>query len=241
MNNEENNIINGHYEKEKNQSKIIKIDNIFKISKATLKIELENGTMGSGFFLKFRRNSQPFYCIVTNNHVITSKLIRDKTKVIINYENETKKLSFDLNKEERIIICFQESTKIDVTIVEITPKDKIDESYFLEPSTKQFEQIEKTKIQIVQYPGGNELSYSDGEISGIYEKNKNMFLHDSGTFGGSSGSPIVLKGEERIFAIHKGTLKKDHKNIGIFIKKIIDVIENYKKTEKKEIIMKMVK
>ena len=169
---------------------------------------------------------------MTNNHIITSKLIRDKTKVIINYENETKKLSFDLNKEERIIICFQESTKIDVTIVEITPKDKIDESYFLEPSTKQFEQIEKTKIQIVQNPGGNELSYSDGEISGIYEKNKNMFLHDSGTFGGSYGSPIVLKWEERVFAIHKGTLKKVNKNIGIFIKKIIDVIVNYKKNGK---------
>ena len=116
--------------------------------------------------------------------------------------------------------------------MEITPKDKIDESYFLEPNTKQFEQIEKTKIQIVQYPGGNELSYSDGEISGIFEKNNNMFLHDSGTFEGSSGSPIVLKGEEKVFAIHKGKLKKDNKNIGIFIKKIIDIIENYKKNGK---------
>lgn len=232
MNWEEDDIINELYEKEKNQSKINKIDNIFKVSKGTLKIELENGKMSSGFFLKFKRNSKPFYCIMTNSHVITSKLIQNKKKVIIKYENEAKKLSFDLNKEERIIICFKESSKIDVTIVEITPKDKIDESYFLEPNTKQFEQIEKTKIQIVQYPGGNELSYSDGEISGIFEKNNNIFLHDSGTFNGSSGSPIVLKGEEKVFAIHKGKLKKGNKNIGIFIKKIIDLIENYKKNGK---------
>ena len=227
MNKEEDDIINEHYEKEKSQCIINKIDNIFKVSRGTLKIELENET-GSGFFLKFKRNNKPFYCIMTNHHVITSDLIKDKKKVIIKYENETKELSIDLNNQERIIICFQESIDIDMTILEIIPKDKIDESYFLEPNTKQFEPKEKAKIQIVQYPGGGELSYSNGEILGNYEKNKNMFLHDSGTFEGSSGSPIVLKGEEKVFAIHK----KDNKNIGIFIKKIIDIIENYKKNGK---------
>ena len=80
MNWEEDDIINELYEKEKNQSKINKIDNIFKVSKGTLKIELENGAMASGFFLKFKRNSKPFYCIMTNSHVITSKLIQNKKK-----------------------------------------------------------------------------------------------------------------------------------------------------------------
>ena len=234
MSKEDDDILNELYEKEKSQSiqnKINKINNIFKISKGTLKIEIENVT-GSGFFLKFKRNNKPFYCIMTNNHVITSNLIDNKKKVTIKYENETKELSFDLNNEERIIICFQESTNIDVTIVEIIPKDKIDESYFLEPNSNQIGQIEKTKIQIIQYPGGGELSYSDGEMSGIFEKNGNMFLHDSETYGGSSGSPIVLKGEEKVFAIHRGKLKNAHKNVGIFIKKIIDIMENYKKNGK---------
>jgi hypothetical protein len=232
---EEDDIINENYEnyeKEKNQSTINIIDNIYKVSKGTLKIELENGKTGSGFFLKCKRNNKPFYCIMTNNHVITCDLIKDKKKVIIKYESELKELSFYLNKKERIIICFEESTDLDVTVLEIIPKDKIDESYFLEPNTKQYEQIKNKNLQIVQYPGGNELSYSNGKISGIYEKNKNMFLHDSGTFHGSSGSPIVLKGEEKVFAIHKGKLKKDNKNVAIFIKKIIDKIENYKKNGK---------
>ena len=222
---------NENNEKEKSQSTINKINNIVKVSKGTLKIELEDGT-GSGFFLKCKRNNKPFYCIMTNDHVITSRLILAKKRVIIKYENEAKELSFYLNKEERIIISFRESADIDVTILEIIPIDKIDESYFLEPNTIQFEQIKKKDLQIVQYPGGAELSYSNGEISGIYEKNKNMFLHGSGTTGGSSGSPIVLKGEEKVFAIHRGKLKKDSKNVGIFIKKIIDEIENYKKNGK---------
>ena len=142
---EEDDIINENYEnyeKEKNQSTINIIDNIYKVSKGTLKIELEDGT-GSGFFLKCKRNNKPFYCIMTNNHVITSDLIKDKKKVIIKYENEAKELSFYLNKKERIIICFEESTDLDVTVLEIIPKDKIDESYFLEPNTEQYEQIEK--------------------------------------------------------------------------------------------------
>ena len=87
MNWEEDDIINELYEKEKNQSKINKIDNIFKVSKGTLKIELENGAMASGFFLKFKRNSKPFYCIMTNSHVITSELIKDKKELLYVFKN----------------------------------------------------------------------------------------------------------------------------------------------------------
>ena len=58
---EEDDIINEIYEKEKNQSTINKIDNIYKVSKGTLKIELEDGKKGSGFFLKCKRNNKQFY------------------------------------------------------------------------------------------------------------------------------------------------------------------------------------
>ena len=51
-------------EKLVNKSQINKIDNIIKISKGTVKIELTNGEKGSGFFLKFNRNNKPFYCLM---------------------------------------------------------------------------------------------------------------------------------------------------------------------------------
>ena len=212
------------------EAKVNQIDNIYKISKGTLKIEIDN-TIGSGFFLKFKRNNKPFYCIMTNNHVITSDYVDNNEKVTIIYENETKKLSFRLDPAERIIQCFKsiKNINIDVTIVEIIEKDGISNSFFLEPNTRDFQHVDGIDIQIVQYPGGEKLSYSNGKMAGIYPKNINMFYHDSGTEKGSSGSPIVLKGEETVIAIHKGKMKNNEKNVGIFIKSIIDTMGKYKK------------
>ena len=41
------------------------------------------------------------------------------------------KKKFKLDKNERIIECFNDSINIDVTIIEIIEKDNIDDSYFL--------------------------------------------------------------------------------------------------------------
>ena len=58
---------------------------------------------------------------------------------------------------------------------------------------------------------------------------------------GSSGSPIVLKNDDRVLGIHKGAIEGKKKNIGIFIRDIIESLKEYKKKEKEKIIMKMVK
>ena len=41
------------------------------------------------------------------------------------------KKKFKLDKNERIIECFNDSINIDITIIEIIEKDNIDDSYFL--------------------------------------------------------------------------------------------------------------
>ncbi len=47
-----------------------------------------------------------------------------------------------------------------------------------------------------------------------------MFYHDASTLEGSSGSPIVLKGKEKVIGIHKGA-KKDKNNV---IKKMLEFL-----------------
>ena len=149
---------------------IKKIDNIYPIFKGTVNIELKNKDSGSGFFMKFLRNKKLFYCLVTNEHVIQQSMVENRDKIMIKYENKTKEFSLELNEKERIIVCFGNyPINIDVTVVQIISKDKIDDSYFLSPCMNYYEsfsyyQLMGRNIQIVQYPKGGELSYSEGKI-----------------------------------------------------------------------------
>ncbi len=78
-----------------------------------------------------------------------------------------KNLIIKLDKKERIIESFKESLGLDIAIVEIIPKDNIDNSFFLIPNYNYNETYEKfinKDIEIVQYPKGNNLSLSQGKI-----------------------------------------------------------------------------
>ena len=217
------------------QNRIYVINKICIIAKCTVKIEIniDNKTyIGSGFFLKFERNNNKmFYCLMTNEHVITPDFINKKIEILIKYENENHSLSLKLDKEERIIIFFKEVLDLDVTIIEIIPKDKIDDSHFLTPSLNPRFDL-TTKMQIVQFPLGNNLSFSNGSIVGIDCKRNCYFYHDASTQSGSSGSPIVLENDNKVFAIHKGTIKEQTSNVGILIGIIVEIMKEYKKNGK---------
>jgi len=212
-----------------NNSEIHNIPNIPIISKGTVKIEF-NDWKASGFFLKFQRNKKPFHCLLTNQHVITPDMVNNKETITIKYDNENKELKLKLNPTKRIIVCFKDFYKLDVTLVEIIKDDKIKEDFYLSPKVNynySFKDFCGKDIQIVQYPGGNDLSYSEGKITRLYNNNENIFYHNSSTQQGSSGGPIVLKGEYTVLAIHKGTNSEE--NVGIFIKNIVEIMKNYSK------------
>ena len=144
------------------------------------------------------------------------------------------KKKFKLDKNERIIECFNDSINIDVTIIEIIEKDNIDDSYFLLLNLDyniENESFINKEIQASQYFGRKYLSLEMGRITGRSSENDYIFYHNADTTLGSSGSPILLKEEKKVIAIHKGA--KDNKiNIGIFIRIIIDIINSKVKRKK---------
>ena len=166
---------------------------------------------------------------MTNQHVITSDMVNRGENILIKYENATKKLSIKLNTKSRNIQCFKGILNLDVTIVEIISKDKINSnSYFLSPNLDYsipYYQSIGSSIQVVQYPKGGQISYSGGKIVEILSLDKNIFFHSASTEAGSSGSPIVFQGEETVLAIHKGAEKNGDSNVWIFLKNIIDIIK----------------
>ena len=207
------------------------ISNIMKVAKGTVKIELDNDKgVASGFFLKLERNNKEFYCLMTNAHVITKKMITNQEKIKIKYDNETKEINLELNEKERIIFCFM-GFGIDITIIEIIPKDGIkDKTYFLNPNTdNNYEEFIGKNIQIIQFPDGKKLSKSEQKITERFTKIDYMFYHNASTIEGSSGSPIILKDDDKVLGIHKGGIRGKKKNVGIFIGIILDVIKEYKR------------
>ena len=213
----------------KKNNKIYDIDNVYTISKSTLLIEYEN-IVGTGFFIKFMKINKPLYCLMTSEHIINSEMIANKKSIDILYENKTKKLTIELNKKERIIRTFLDMG-IDATIIEILKKDKIKEDYFLSPCDEkdydfEYENLINAEIQIIQFPEGENLSYSKGKILKI---DKYRFSYNASTLSGSSGSPIALFGKEKVIGIHKGGNEDKSKNYGDLIVPINAIINQLKK------------
>ena len=224
---EEYKIIN---EKHHYNSALNKIKNLSNLSKGTVKIILKDD-LASGCFLKFKRNKRTFFCLITNQHVITSEMVDKEEEITIKYDNDEKTAKIKLNRNKRIIVCFKEFYNLDVTIVQIIKDDNLIEqnNYFLTPNmdySSPFEKYKGKNIQVVQFPRGGDLSYSEGKILGT---DLNNLFHNASTEEGSSGSPIVFKGEEKVIAIHKGAIKNQNKNIGIFIKDIVEIMKDFSK------------
>ena len=180
-------------------SDINEIDiDLVKVSPSVCKIRAGN-CVASGFFIQVKHNLKELYCLMTNEHVITRDMVFRKETILISYDCEREDLIIKLDKSQRFIEDFK-SINIDITIVEILLKDKIDKSLFLLPEINNNEYLENANIYIAQFPSGNKLSYSKGSIIGI---NGYTLTHSASTQPGSSGSPIFLKNSTKVIAIHK--------------------------------------
>ena len=208
-------------EAETKNSEIKKIDlNLDEILKSLCKIIFKN-EFGIGFFIKLFKDDKELLCLMTNEHVIRKEMVESKEIIDVKYNYEQKWMKIKLDEKERYILYNKE---MDITIIEIISKDKIEDEYFLLPNINKKDYINKD-VYIVQYPDGNDLSYSEGKIKDI--KNYEIIL-DASTKSGSSGSPILLKDTTEIIGILKEGNDYNNENYGILISSFIKIL-NYKK------------
>ena len=206
-------------------SLLIEIPKIFlQISKSICKIIIENN-IGTGFLIKFLKGEENFYGLMSCEHVITKKLIEKKSKITFFYDNSNKMKEFTLDTNKRYIKDFQD-INIDATIVEILTTDKIIDDYFLLPNFEFMENLgglNNELIQIFQYPNGENLGSSEGEIIKIKKKE---ITHKAGTKEGSSGSPLFIKGTTGVIGIHKAEDKDKDEGYADFIGPIYKFFRN---------------
>ena len=119
-------------EKDIKDSKLIEIDALLEVCGPICRI-ITKTILGSGFFIKFEKANKPLYCLLTCEHVIPEKIINSNEVIEIYYANQKIKLKICLNEEERFIRCYK-YINIDATLIEILPKDNVEEKYFLLPN-----------------------------------------------------------------------------------------------------------
>ena len=102
--------------------------NLLKTFKSLCKIEYKD-KIGSGFLIKLEKRNEDFFCLITNEHVITKDMIEKKEKITFYFDSEEKEKEIYLNRDERIIKDFI-NMNIDATVIEILPNDNIKKNIF---------------------------------------------------------------------------------------------------------------
>ena len=200
-------------------------DLVKKSENSTFKIEFF-GQKGTGFFFEQNISSIKYYnkyFLMTNNHVLNDDFIDDKDELVIYHKNKEKIIPL----KNRIKYT---NKKLDFTIIEILKEDSIFseieyfftiDNYIMNNNSES--NYLKKDICIFQYPDGGELSFDKGEIKSIDDY---KIKHLVSTNPGSSGSPILLLTNFKIIGIHKAGNKNKDDNLGIFMKNILNDINN---------------
>ena len=199
------------------------------ISKSLCILKIKN-QIYYGFFIKF---SEKNFDIMTVNNATIEEMINKKETLFICYDND-KKISLDLNDKERTIKNIKENNT-NIILIEILPKDKIGENYFLAPNIKysnnNYEELKNLEITIIVNFG-----LANGKIEKIIG-NEFTFKLDRTLINTSeekisSGNPIFLKNSKEVIGITKESIKEGLEYYADFIGFITETKEE--KKERKE-------
>ena len=195
------------------------VDNKIKTGKAT------------GFFCKID-NFPIKYGLFTNNHVLDENDIKVGKIINIEYNNEKKKIKID---EKRRTYTDEE---LDYTCIELYESDNIKDYFEIDPILfEDKKSIEDSDIFILQYPEGNELSFSYGKIISLEDNN---IMHSASTEKGSSGSPIIRRSEQNyIIGLHYGGIKNHKYNLATIFDSILNHINDSNKPNEINCIYKI--
>ena len=215
-------IVQGHGKPIKKEE----INELFKFEKSMCKITSENleGNKGNGtgFFCEID-NFPIKYALFTNNHVLNELNIEIGKTINFEYLENTAYVKKKIKiKENRKVFT---NNELDYTCIELLESDNIKNYFEIEPNLFKYDKsfLKNNDIFILQYPNGNDISFSYGKILSIKD---NIINHNSSTEKGSSGSPIIRRcNEDYIIGLHFGGYKNNEYNLAITFDSILNNIK----------------
>lgn len=210
-------------------------DHLIKAKSCICKIILDQG-YGSGFFCRIPLGNKKELVnfLLTCHHVISKENLSLNKKIILEIGNKEEKELFVQNR--RIF----SNPELDYTCVEILDEDNIEDFYSIDDGSLKTNfsgEFYKDKHIINFAIMKNKRSgFSNGLIKAVKDSS---FIYTCNTYPGSSGGAIVNQNTNCIIGIHLGEVNKENLknskiilNIGIFIRKVIDDINE--KQEKQD-------
>ena len=223
------------------------IMDLFEMEKSMCKILYEtldnNKGKSTGFFCKININFPIKYALFTNNHVLNENNLEIGRKIRFECLELTKyyfssgysitKKQIEITENRKIFT----NQKLDYTCIELFESDGIVNYFEIDPNIfKNNNNIifENNDIFVLQYPNGNDLSFSYGKILSL---ENNEIKHSASTESGSSGSPIIRRCKDNdIIGLHRGGIKKNKKEYRFNLATPFDSILDDIKEQLNEII-----
>ena len=204
---------------------------LFDLEKSMCKIlyqKIENKKIiegkATGFFCELY-NFPIKYGLFTNNHVLDEK--NTKLGDIINIEyfkkNKIVKKKIKINEKRKVFT----NKELDYTCIQLFESDEIKYYFKIDPILFSEDKncLENSEIFLLQYPLGNELSFSYGKILSLEDE---KIIHSASTEQGSSGSPIIRRCKDNyLIGLHWGGINKKNNyafNFGIKFESILNDI-----------------
>ena len=205
------------------------LSKLFNMEKAMCKISFNNvdkkaitNGKGSGFFCEMNIDNFPFkYALFTNNHILNKSSIEIDN--IIKFEDYKKEKEIKILKNRKVYT----NEELDYTCIQILNSDDINHFFKIDPNIFKYnrQNIKNTEIFILQYPNGNDISFSNGKILTLDDYNK--IHHSASTESGSSGSPIIRRCEDFfVIGLHFGGIIKNENKFIYNLATPFDIIIN---------------
>ena len=189
------------------------ISNLLNMEKSMCKIILEKcqdnqitKRKATGFFCEIEIEDCPIkHALFTSNHILNEDNIKSGNIIKIEY--------FNKSSYEEKIIKIDETRRVhtnmdyDYTCIEILPSDGIVNYFKIDPIlfNDKKENLKNSDIFILQYPDGNELSFTYGKIKLLKGDD---IIHNISTNKAISGSPIIRRNKENyIIGLHYDGIK----------------------------------
>ena len=203
------------------------------LCKSVCKLELSNKSF-TGFFINLILRNEDFNCLITCEHSIDKNRINKKDEVNIIYDSGNKIKEIILDPDERYIKGFSDDYHLDITVIEILPKDNIPKDYFILPNidfnNNNLMELKHKNVLIMQYASGD-LSYSiGGHIMEI--KNYEFIFTSISVRRDSIGSPIFLEDSTKVIGVFLGNNQYRYGLWGILIWPIYQYFRNLPENEK---------
>lgn len=181
------------------------------------RIELSDGSKGSGFLCTIQLNDEIMQGLFTNNHVIEADALRSKQAIKCVFGDQDVML---IDISNYAFTC----SMLDVTFIQMSDKQQENVSNlglsFLNCTVTSSSMANGDTIMVTQHPGGGELSLTSGTIKELWGVD---FYHSASTEYGSSGSPVCNR-NGAVIGIHKARSPARNSNIAVGMRYVREAI-----------------